>query len=96
MMRTPETARPERVGGHQASHSPRVSRQKDPEAPRVCAHCGDAFISKNGAKKNRAWYCGYCFAVHFGEPYPNWPPKVTKTELHELQKNRGVIITRLP
>jgi len=96
MVRAPEKARPERVGGLQATHSPRVSKQKDPEKPRVCAHCGDTFISKNGTQKNRAWYCGYCFSAHFGEPYPNWPPRVSPRELRELQKTRGAQITRRP
>jgi len=96
MVRAPEKARPERVGGPQAYHSPQASKQKDPEKPRICAHCGDTFTSKNGSKINRAWYCGYCASVRFGEPYPNWPPTVSREELRDLRKMRGATITRHP
>jgi ribosomal protein S27AE len=41
---------------------------------RVCGRCGDSFIQKNGKKNRRTWYCGYCYAVQFGEQDARWIP----------------------
>jgi hypothetical protein len=47
-----------------------------------CRVCNDEFESKAKLKKDDR-YCGYCEAVHKGEPDARWLPSVKQDEIEK-------------
>ena len=47
-----------------------------------CKVCGDDFKSDEELSENMR-YCGYCAAVHLGDPDPSWLPSIKRDEIDE-------------
>ncbi len=46
----------------------------------TCERCKAAFEKKNGKKRGKFWYCGYCDTVIYGKPDSRWLPKLERGE----------------
>ncbi len=44
----------------------------------ICVKCGHWTPRKSSKKKNKLAYCGYCYAVCFGDRDDRWLPKISR------------------
>jgi hypothetical protein len=51
-------------------------------------------MAKNGTKRGRVWYCGYCHAAKFSIPDSRWIPHLCRGEKLPagVRKIKGIIL----